>query len=349
MYARIAVTADALTGSSLPDSIMNSMHRGLLEAINAHGRLVFSSPAEALDMIRLAGSTGGLPQDARKLWEVTLLRLRRHHRVTILDGTATPIPTALTLAELRATWGMAADVAVVADSTGARLGISPTAGMASDPTAAPDVAVLPSATNCPRWQRHRDLTARAIAATGSSREDFWSEVLEPLATDARNVTVLDRYLFATIWKRQTSPRPDLEHVTWLLQRLDSVMAADGQVQLFSDELSKSSSFTAAQTAKQVHDLWTPPATGRIGKVTLKLAKSTPTDPFPHDRHIRFSTGAAIGVEAGFDRLRDTTVGDPDGMKWSYHWETEILNTLQKREDRASALSSAQHEATVLQR
>ncbi len=36
--------------------------------------------------------------------------------------------------------------------------------------------------------------------------------------------------------------------------------------------------------------------------------------FPHDRHIRFDVGAAVVVPAGFDRLRGTTIWDPDGMK-----------------------------------
>lgn len=242
---------------------------------------------------------------------------------------------------LRAEWGAQADVAVVAASSCALLGVPEDTGVLSDPGLNPDVAVAASAPTAPALARIHELQQHPVAAHGSDREDFWATVLEPMATGAVTATVLDGYLFtrlSEIAHGRVRARRDREHVTWMLEHLDSVMAGGATVRLIGNASNVTPGDDAQAIAKALHDQWSPLKVGRLARVEVLLGQPAPGRRFPHDRHIRFSTGSAIKIPAGFDRLREQRIWDPSGMWWSYHWQPAALDNLRADERAAEALA-----------
>lgn len=352
MYARVAVASDALSTTGLPIPAANLIHRTLLEHVNAHGRLIFGDDPEVTALLRAIKSGEGIPQDARTRWVETLTRLRKYGRIKVLHTHQSPLSDARVLDDLRANWGTVADVAIVASDACQALGIPPDVGVISLPGKTPDVAITAAASSSPVMQRLKALADNAIAPTGSDREDFWQHVLAPLASDARSVTILDGYLFKPLWDIRTQ-KPwarawRTEHVAWLLEHLDSVMAPQAQVRLIGNRHNDYPQMTANDTAEALREHWKPLHIGRLQSITLLLANPRRGERFPHDRHIRFSNGSAIEISAGLDRLRQDTIWDPDGMKWKYVWHNDALRALQYTEERGA--SYARHQAVqILQR
>lgn len=348
MYARVAVASNALDLGNLEAPVANALHGALVESLLAHGRLVFTSPAEALEFVRAIRSTAGIPPGARTRWESLLIHLKQSGRVAFVEPPSdTPLAKVEALNLLRAQWGAQTDVAVIASGSCAVLGVPEDSGILSDPGLSPDVAVAASAPTAPALARINELQQHPVAPHRSDREDFWSTVLQPMAADAVSATILDGYLFTRlcdiIHGRARTPR-DPEHVTWLLQHLDNVMAPGATVRLIGNASHVTSGDNAQSIAQAVHNQWSPLKTGRLAKVEVLLGQPAHGRRFPHDRHIRFSTGSAIKIPAGLDRLREPLIWDPSGMWWSYHWQPAALDDL--RADERSAEALARHPAAL---
>lgn len=353
MYARVAVAFNALDLGSIQPLVASALHEALVEALLAHGRLVFASNGEAREFVRAVKGTAAMPPGARARWGALLVHLRNSQRVVIID---TPGHDALATVDaidrLRAAWGEQTDVAVVSLAHSGALGIPADTGILSALGLTPDVAVVAAAPRVPALARIVEQAQNPVAAHASLREDFWVDVLEPMATGAREVTVLDGFLFNRITelahrRGRTSYVP--EHICWLLEHLDSVMAVRSTVKLVGKKSRSLGGNDAQAIARAIHDQWTPSKVGRIAEVEVYLGEpSTGGLRFPHDRHIRFSTGSALKVPAGFDRLSDAHIWDTSGMWWTYLWQPRALDGL--RSDEQAATSLARHpRAFVLSR
>lgn len=341
MRARLAVASNALNCEDLPLPAANLAHRILLEEINAHASLVFSDSTDLAALLQAIRSETSLPQDARTGWTETVIRLKKQGRITVTDDHPKPLAAVSRLPELRSGWARHADVAIIASAACAMLDV-PDTGVRSDPGVRPDVATSSAVIEAGPLRRIQDLAERPLAAKGTNRDKFWQDVLKPLAAGARSTTILDRYLFKSVldiaagqpWARNWGG----EHLGWLLGHLDEVMAPDSEVCLIGQCPAQYSSFSADDTAKAIQDMWKPSPSGRLAVVELVLAPTSSGSKFPHDRHIRFGNGAAIGVTAGFDRLRAPRITDDDGMEWSFSWRPESLHALEKKEVRAAGFA-----------
>lgn len=345
MYARVAVASNALNLGGIPPLVAEALHEGLTQSLLAHGRLVFSSNSEAMDFVRAIKDSGSLPPGARQRWVALLTHLQKSHRVTVENP-----PSDDTLASIDAIdrlisgWEARADVAVVADALSLSLGIPLETGVLTTPGRNPDVVVPAAARNAPALARIVEYEQTPVVPHGSSREEFWSDVLEPMATGAAEATILDRYLFNRIcdpgrdrYRAIASP----EHICWLVDRLDSVMASRSTVRLIGAIPDPRGAWDARDIASTIHDRWSPMSVGRLGAVEVHLADPrNERQRFPHDRHIRFSTGGAVKVPAGFDRLSDERIRDTSGMWWDYLWQPRALDGL--RSDERSGVSMARH-------
>lgn len=338
MRARMAVAANIVDLPQLPAPMANLIHRTILDSVNVHGRLVFGSEAELLALIRAVRSVEGVPQDARKRWLEVLAELRKQNRIHVLPGEVTPLAEVQRLEDLRAQWAELADVAVVGSASCAALGIPADIGMAVQPGRTPEVAGPTTVGDVPWLASLRDLAATGHVSHGSDRNEFWGKVLEPLAADARSVTVLDGYLFTGLTRAHTEQarRRAVGHIPWLLERLDSVMAPGSQVMMVANG-ARHRPLDAATISRILGDIWKPSRSGRLASVTVELIEPAGAARFPHDRHIRFSTGSAVKVLAGMDRLRERSIWDPDGMNWEFVWAPKALQTLRDTEKRALSL------------
>ncbi|MEQ7848979.1 hypothetical protein [Nocardioides kribbensis] len=352
MYARVAVASNALDLGTMQPPIATALHGALIESLLSHGRLVFSSQQEALEFIRAVKQTEGIPPTARARWTALLGQLHQAGRVNFADP---PMEATLSTVDaidlLRAGWGGQADIAVVAAAASASLGVPEDTGILSAPGCNPDVAVAAAAPTAPALARIQELQDHPVAAHGSDREVFWETVLEPMATGAIAATILDGYLFTRLSDiangRLQAPNAS-EHVTWLLEHLDSVMAGGATVRLIGNANHVTTGDDAQVVAQTIQERWGPLRVGRLAKVEVLLGRPAHGRRFPHDRHIRFSTGSAIKVPAGFDRLREERIYDTSGMWWTYLWQQSALDDL-RTDERAAEMLARHPEALALSR
>lgn len=336
MIARLAISPQALIdlGAGLPARQAKANHDQLLRALRAHGTLVFASADEARALAKVLKGEEGLPPGASKKWTGLFEEFltRSPKRAEVLNPPASfSFGVAHQLDELRTAWAGRADVAILDDEQGDRVGIPLEEGWLAVGDGQFEVATGSSAAHCRRLTRFQDMMDRGFAPVGSSREIFWEDVLGPLARVSRTASVVDRYLFKDLLGN--TRRVDSEHVVWLLQHLEASLRGNGPVTLIAERFTTET----AQDVMQAIDASWPRGRTRSFEIVVVLVPKGMTSRrnvrFPHDRHIRFDVGAAVVVPAGFDRLRGSTIRDPDGMKWDYKWAAEPLAVLRSAEQR----------------
>ncbi|MEV2242780.1 hypothetical protein [Micromonospora sp. NPDC049891] len=348
MHARVAIASNALDTADLPPAAAVTLHRLLLDRLRAYGRLAFASDPDVSDLLYAIRNGPGLPPDARKLWSEVLVSFQKHKRISVQKPNTTPLANIKDIDDLRARWKSAADVAVVASASCSKLGVPADKGLLTIPGLSPDVATTYGAAFSPAIERFRNLADDGFLPHGSSRSRFQTDVLEPLAAGARTATIVDRYYFARLWRATTGRTSNATgHVAWMLRLIDEVMAPGAEVHIIADRFPQAPSVDVDHTAAALLAAWSPSRPGRVCKVSLSLTRGTSAHPFPHDRHIRFSTGAAVLLPSGFDRFEQQNVTDVNGVNWGYCWKSEKLVALQATEQRAAALPHSR--AKVIER
>jgi len=334
MLAKLTMASDALGEQLQPLSLMKAIHLNLLEALIAHGELIFRNGEEATQFIR-AAKGGALPPDVAKRWDAALTTLHQRGRIKIMsppDDRA--ISTGFALSELKDTWAGKIQVVVLGGETATKLGVPTDEGILEDEDAHIEVATVYTAGHTKAISHLRGLAESAVFPF-ETRDDFWHEVLGPVAEVSRSVTITDKYLFTDLWRRAKYPRKwrdsPAEHVSWLLENFDSSMRSSSNVHL----ISYTGEVEIKKTIDVVLDAWRPSKHGRLSSVKLTLV--TKDHDFPHDRHMRFDSGVAIAVSAGFDRLRQPRIWDKHGMAWTYMYRPSDLKRLHDRELAALAL------------
>ncbi|MEU1398391.1 hypothetical protein ABZ403_20335 [Micromonospora zamorensis] len=345
MHAHVAIASDALDTSSLPPDAALTIHRVFMDRLQAHGRLVFADESDTRDLLRAVTEGPGLPPQARVWWREVLATFAKNNRVSVRQPNTTPLAQIANLVELRRNWNGSVDVAVVATTACAVLGVPLATGLLATPGHRPDIVTTHAAATSPAIERLKNLANQGTLTHNSPREIFRQDVFGPLAAGAQTAAIVDRYYFSKLW------RPDADkdapgHVEWLLSALDAVMAPGAKVHIIAEN-SRNGNASATDTAKSVHAAWNPPLTGRLSEVRLSLIKQTAQGRVPHDRHMRFNTGAAVLMPSGFDRLEKPTISDPNGMNWNYCWEPRKLDELRAAEQRTIALPNDR--ATVMRR
>src|SRR3954447_11783084 len=100
------------------------MHIALLEALNAHGNLVFASDAEAHAFVTAVKGGRGLPPGAAQRWTETLIRLRRLGRISVFAPPGDrEISSVRALDDLRQAWGGRIEIAVLSDEASVCVGL----------------------------------------------------------------------------------------------------------------------------------------------------------------------------------------------------------------------------------
>lgn len=354
MIARLSVAADALedlTGQhSVPTA--KAQHETLARALEAHGLLVFANPDEERELLDAARRIGTNPPGVKARWLSVLAEMKKSKRMLYLTPPGTfGLTGVAAIEELRAGWGGKAQVAVLSTQQASALGVDAD-GLLVDAPSGLELAAAPIAAYCKTLGDIHELIQRGVVAHGASRDEFWKEVLQPIAVLSRQVVILDQYLFGDVCWHHTklphSTRWDPDMVIWALRKLDASMQRGAEVTLMGSTGGRGPR-DAADAAEMINDLWNPPAAGRLGKVEIVAGLwKQGQERMPHDRHVRFSAGAAVKSLPGFGRLGRSAVQDLDGMGWQYHWKPMALAELRSAERRVSDGDESTR-ATVLDR
>lgn len=135
---------------------------------------------------------------------------------------------------------------------------------------------------------------------GTSRDDVFETLFAPLARVSEEISIFDRYLYTDVGLTGG----DLEHLAWLLEKLDGVARPGATVKLYGARgIDGNYGERVPRDGKEARWMLEDGLLTdfkRVGKVQAFLAQ-LPRD-MHHDRHIRFSSGAGVELPSGFDRL-----------------------------------------------
>lgn len=331
MLATIALSAEAIGDLSQgPPSHQRKHHREFTELLMKHAVLVFGSEHEKNAFSRSIRAGDGIPTVSRQVWNAVIADFAVKSRLRVSNPPVEfPLSSLTSLQDLYVEWKHKAKIVVVREE------LSPNMKLDEQESGVLEGAALEVATPITLSEGKiirslEDMERRGRHRYGAPREEFWSHVLAPLAQCTRNVVITDRYVFHRMWDAadENRRRDTPEHVSWLLERLDSALLPGASVKLIGqrrrhDNRENKSRWSAQQTAAMIRDVWTRTETKRIERLEVVLAE--PRGERPHDRHIRFGDIAAIDINAGVDMLCEPTVRKREGMKWSYGYMPSELN------------------------
>jgi hypothetical protein len=357
VIARIALDPSSLCDLQVVDDeeATSALHDLLLRALTVHGALVLGSPADAAGLVREVKAQS---QQVRKGWEVVLSSLNSSRRlVRRTPPFARPMAEIQRLVELRDEWHDQVEVVVVERSRAQDFGLARSPGHIADAGSALEISTARAMRQTEAMEQARVLAERANHPHGTKRDDFWSEVLAPLARLSNETVVLDRYLFQQLLRRQTGGGSGgEEHVCWLLECLDRDMPSGSRVTLIAhDEAPQDRRLTgpaprvhASAIAALIERTWRHSASGNVDRVDVVVAPwRQRRQLLPHDRHIRFNVGAAVSFTQGLDRLATPTIEEPDGLNWHYRQGSSAVQPLLAAEVRVLESRSGLSRATVL--
>lgn len=343
MIARIALDPLSLADLKVvdDDEATSALHDLLLTALNAHGALVLGTPADAAGLITEIKSQNS---EVQKRWDVVLNNLNSSRRlVRRTPPCARPMAQIQRLEELRDEWRDHVEVVVVDSAHAEEYGAAGPPGHIADAGSALEISTARAARRTNAMEQARSLAERANHPCRTRRDDFWSEVLRPLARLSNEAFVLDRYLFQRLlYKHARGGSGGMEHVCWLLESLDRDAPAGSKVTLMAhDEAPQDRGqsgppprVNASDIAAIINHFWRHRAAGNLEVIEVVIAPWRQRgQTLPHDRHVRFNVGAAVTFNQGLDRLATPTIEDPDGLNWHYRQGAPALHSVLAEEGR----------------
>ncbi|MCW2984204.1 MAG: hypothetical protein JWR63_1774 [Conexibacter sp.] len=321
----------AVTGSPDEDLLI-ALNRRFLDLLLRHGILTGSTE----ELRRLNAATDALDDDDRAAWQELLVHLERNRRLFAADQPPPPscLDDAAALSDVSTLVPHGEHVAVVDTTRAAVLGLTPR--VPATDVAGQEVVRSRSCTESPRLRNLEALALRHMHPAGVTRNQFFREVLRPLAEVSQEVLIADRYLFTELEHRAGRSNARLpEHVGWLLDQLGKTSLPDTKVILAGGVGEGGQPADLRAAAQRVFEAWGS-TRGRVTCVEVRTAH-WPDFSFrsqlAHDRHIAFDCGFAIQMLAGFNRLRDKTLWDPNGTSWSYVTDPQAFEALRDAEQR----------------
>lgn len=313
MITRINISPSALrTVSSATGRVAKHAHKQLLDMVRNHGVIVLESSDAAKELVRfLKQHDDALPPGVRKKWMDLAIDFLKTNRMTTAKPALSLSPTtAQGFNSLSNAWSREIDVALVDPQAAETLGVPEDEGQMVSPETGFEVVIADVATNSYHFDAIKHLVAQGSLGQGESRELFWKDVLEPLWSVSRNAVVLDRYLFSGFLEKGWKD----EHVQWLSRKLAHARGPVGKLTLIGQDFRPSE--TKFQRA--CDNLLRLATEGRLHSIDLVLVPPDNWKPrdYPHDRHIRFDSGAIMPL-AGFDRLSRPKISHSEGMNWKF--------------------------------
>ena len=304
-------------------------HEDLTEVLREYGVLVLTCQQ---DEDELMDAIKAQPQRIRELWVETIKALKNTGRYVHSAPPLRAATSALFDGAYPREVATSADLVVVGSDVARRVGFEDegfTASLGGPELVMPDVI-----RRCMTVRRLIDLSQSGNFPEGTTRDSIWTEVMAPLAAVSEEATILDRYLLSDL-----SPSRHLGgHVPWLLQRLNRAAPRMRYVRLLAGVPRPWNPRTGNRmpiASDELDGILREAVRRLMIDVTVKVVVAPwgiSNEKGPHDRHMRFSCGSAIGVEEGFDRLNGNRVWGLDGLSWKHLVRPEALQGLKKRED-----------------
>lgn len=328
MIAKVSIDPRALEAcpEGIPErDLLHHQHSlaALAERLVQHGCLLTANADEFRELLAAFQALERVDTTLGVRWGAALTRLRQTDRIFTASPERRPVATAAASGDLRREWSRAVRMAVLTDDHAAALGIRDT-----DARSRPEIASLLFARDSKTFRDLADLAGSDVWEEGWPRDDFWAKVLRPMARISKRIWICDRYMLRGM-AEQTARRRRLrcdDALTWLLRKIDNHARRDVAVTLYVGlgERSRVGALevpgpeTCADAAVLIGEHFNP-GSGRISKLDVCATEWNLIRKLdrPHDRHLAFSCGADIGLDAGLDGFDRAEVHAAAGIKWSY--------------------------------
>jgi hypothetical protein len=317
-----------------------TIQRAMADSLRSHGSVMFSSIDEANAVTELIRGKSYLTEPERQLWANVFSWLTQGGRVQV------SLPPFCALETLQSTDHATLIphrpfVAVVPDAIFSDLYPGNNDGWAPT-TADVDITMGAAVSASAQFSRARSAAARDYYPSGTDREVVWEELLRPLARRAKSITLLDRYVFAEIYRREVIQDSAAEHLVWLLRKLDAEGRPGTLVKIYGATGygygPKAVPSSPALIAQVLQQRWSPTG-GRLARVELVTLDGLGN--FPHDRHAKFGEMTGLELPSGFDRLAPAVTTAP--FSFGYKWMNEQMQALR---DRVGLVDHQQPEVTT---
>ena len=331
MIARLALSPNAIRSLSevgTPADIFGR-HSALLEALEAHGFLVFGTVEERKDVQRAVKEAG---LETERLWMRLMTRFARSGRFTDLNPPSTrSLDEIANINDLRAAWAPNTDVAVVPEARADIFEIPPDQMLATDEISGIESVRAPVAPFMGTLAHYKATRNKQVIPKDESRDVLWQEAIRPIARVASSVNIVDRYIFKHLADLDADGRADESLVAWILDRLDREALPGCHVTLIGyDARPHGNPVDADAAAALVRSVFTA-AGDRIS--TIEVVTAQPASYLPHDRHISANLNVGLTFLESFDSLDGDLISSPEGIEYSYRFDPDAIDKLQTSERR----------------
>ena len=324
MIVVASIDHEALRERSDADGDAYHALKSLAKVLRQHGVLHLTGPE---DVNQLFAAVKSLDPMIGEVWEATLISLGSLGRIRADTSDVSTHESCMTSPLLTANL-RPSDLVVLSDPACdiQRVPRRPGHLQRSDE---PELASVAAVHTCSTVDRIDELVENPYTRQGESRELTWTNFMAPLARLAHReveVRVLDRFLFRKFLDGRDG---ELDHIAWLLAKLNEDLPPDVTVHLIAEDL--------VWREKEERGDWYKRRKQRTGRLRkwLKSQAFTSDRPGalrvslapwrevegeqgqrmgkPHDRHIRFNAWVALATPEGFDRVKKQAVFGEDGM------------------------------------
>jgi len=302
----------------------------LTEALRGYGALVITSAEEGREILQIVKSDSALTQAERQEWSAVLEFLAQDKRIRFVSPDLIPLDTIEVADDLELARSKQPLLAVLGDDSFERLFPASDANSVAI-SANVEAAPAGTASLADQFSRARNVAAREVYAPGTARDEIWDELLAPLASFTKQVTIFDRYVFAGMYRREANLSGRPEHLEWFLSRLDEAAPPGTHVKVYGSIGYETGHAQIPNDVEAVGQLLSRRWTSRFGNIAqVELIATSGTRNHPHDRHLMFGQGMALDMASGLDRLAEHHLRDP--FTFSYKWLNAQLQALRHREN-----------------
>lgn len=327
MFINVHMSSDVVRETSRLEArfqapaLQSEVHRLLVR----HGILNFLSREEAVAVLD-ALSPEVLEPKELKAWQELLVYLKSKNRLAaaqpaLIEGAIEDVE----VGELSALDALAPLVSIVGADLYERL--FPTEQRGVSKVGSVEMVATGAVSESEQVKDLRQLRDEGTFPKGTSRDKVFEKLFAPLARVAEEVSIFDRYLYADVGLNSSYA----EHLSWILGRLDEVVRPGATVKLYGargiEGRLEERVPRDGQEAKWMLQDGLATRFNRIGNLRAHLAPSLRD--MHHDRHIRFSSGSAVELPSGFDRLGTPAL--KENMGFTFRHAQANLNELAGRE------------------
>jgi hypothetical protein len=350
MLLRVGLPGDAFfEDPHLQQADFEAAHERVVELLARQGVLAFGDESDLRDFKQSLQNTSLLGASLKAAWNETLLTLAQYGRIEFLGQRLALLES---LVEVRKILNPRKVAVITAGSEEIEGYVEEAKRLAgTGQVIKPEISELVRLDQTSLARRYTRLVAEPEPlAVGSSREDFWDEILEPLVATTPGIVISDPYLLKQLWvdRRATEPN-EQDHVSWLINKINKHGRPDTRITLLSGAATDHQNYSSSDPDELLSILKRRLKIGRnVSQVKIAIYSGTTRDvhnremkdrDWTHSRHISLASGFLVQIPEGLDRLRSQKLR-VEAVEWQFRTFRTSSEITKKQQQRIATANSS---------